>query len=151
METTTAWVFQYTQPIPEAIYPNLKAGIENILIKWNAHGTLLGAEWQLLEGQFLYIRLQPDSYAASGCSIDSLRKQIHQLNTELNLTEAHAGRIFFKSEHSLESIEWNEIQQAAQMGKLQPETLVADISPANTQLPEQVFRPLKETWIAKML
>lgn len=145
------WIFQYTKPVSADQLESLKAGVNTILSQWKAHGTPLDSQWTLVENQLLYISLEPDSEGASGCSIDSLRKQMSKLHTSLEIEEASAGQIFFKSNGRLESIAWNQIEDSLQTGKLHSDTLIADGSAENDQLPARIFRPLSETWMKRYL
>jgi len=145
------WIFQYTEPVLASILPELEKGVTSILSQWKAHGTPLDSEWRLIENQILFIRLQEDSEGASGCSIDSLRKQMNQLHQNLNLEEAGAGQVFFKTENGLNSVAWNQIEAALSTGVLHPNSLIADTTTDNLALPEQLFRPLGQTWIKKYL
>lgn len=145
------WIFQYASPIPESLTQALGEGITAILDKWKAHGTPLDSSWLLIENQIVYIALTPDSEGASGCSIDSLRRQMSSLHTSLGISEADAGTLFFKSPTGLESVSFQELDTAVRSGRLTAHTLIADTTSGNPHLPDQLFRPLAETWLKRYL
>lgn len=145
------WIFQYASPVPESLFPALGEGISAILEKWKAHGTPLDSAWHLFENQIVYIALTPDSEGASGCSIDSLRRQMTILHASLGLKEADAGTLFYKTIGGLESVSFQDLDSAVRSGRLQADTLVADTTSGNPHLPHQLFRPLAETWLKRYL
>jgi hypothetical protein len=94
---------------------------------WTAHGSQVEAEVALLYGHFIVVVEGVSGEPSSGCSQDSLRTIISQLERQLGTPLMAGGRVFYLGDaNTVIAVSRQEFQSAAQAGRVGPETMVFD-------------------------
>lgn len=84
-ETARVWIYQSDRPLTLSETGVIKNRVSEFLEKWTAHGNTLHAGTDVLHANFIIIGLDESLTGASGCSIDSLFRDLSALGKELNV------------------------------------------------------------------
>ena len=92
------WVFAADAPITGAAAERLLGQVDAFLEQWNAHGHPLtcGREWA--EDRVLLVAVDEASAPASGCSIDSMVRELKGLETELGVTLTDHAHVLWRDD-----------------------------------------------------
>lgn len=81
MTMSKVWVYQSDRKLTDQETQNINNRVREFLQQWQAHGQPLDADFDILHGLFLVLKVDERQAAASGCSIDksvALFKEIEQ-------------------------------------------------------------------------
>jgi hypothetical protein len=84
-ETARIWIYQCDRSIQPLESELIKSRISGFLEKWTAHGNTLHAGVDIVHAHFIIIGLDESLSGASGCSIDSLFRDLSAMGKELNV------------------------------------------------------------------
>lgn len=84
-ETARIWIYQTDRPLSLGESDVIKSRIAGFLEKWTAHGHVLHAGLDIQYQHFIIIGLDESLSGASGCSIDSLFRDLSALGKELGV------------------------------------------------------------------
>jgi hypothetical protein len=84
-ETARIWIYQTDRPLSQGESDVIKSRIAGFLEKWTAHGHALHAGVDIQYQHFVIIGLDESLSGASGCSIDSLFRDLSALGREFNV------------------------------------------------------------------
>ncbi|GCC50998.1 hypothetical protein SanaruYs_12180 [Chryseotalea sanaruensis] len=84
-ETARVWIYQSDRSLQPGESDIIKSRISGFLEKWTAHGNTLHAGVDIVHAHFIIIGLDESLSGASGCSIDSLFRDLSALGKELNV------------------------------------------------------------------
>jgi len=120
------WIFPANRDISDEL-PVLSRTLDPFLQQWAAHGAPVQSEAALLHGHFLVIAEGLAGEASSGCSQDSLRQVIRDLEKSLQTQLMAGGRIYWMDgEGGVSTTDRKGFQAAYREGRVNPETLVFD-------------------------
>lgn len=84
-ETARIWIYQCDRPLIPSEADLIKTRVTLFLEKWTAHGNTLQAGVDILHDYFIIIGLDESLSGASGCSIDSLFRDLKNLASDLKV------------------------------------------------------------------
>lgn len=84
-ETARIWIYQSDRPLSPGDCDVIKSRIAGFLEKWTAHGHTLHAGVDIRYQHFIIIGLDESLSGASGCSIDSLFRDLSALGKEFSV------------------------------------------------------------------
>lgn len=84
-ETARVWIYQSDRSLTPGEAGVINNRVSKFLEKWTAHGNTLQAGVDILHTHFIIIGLDESVSGASGCSIDSLFRDLSTLGKELNV------------------------------------------------------------------
>lgn len=70
-ETSRVWIYQASRSFNAEELEELKAGLDQFIKEWTAHGSELKAGYEIRYNRFIVIALDQTNTKASGCSIDA--------------------------------------------------------------------------------
>lgn len=144
------WIFQALSPLSAGQQQRVSAALDQFLQKWNAHGTPVPGVYELRYERFLILTAPEGS--TSGCSIDSMTREVTALMQRENIQRAEASLVFYKNTTGeIQAVDFREIPAAIAAGQLGPETTVFDITLNQTSDLQCWEVPLRETWMARYL
>jgi hypothetical protein len=79
------WIFQADRELNVTEITKIENALSSFLLNWNAHGTVLSAAFEVRNAFHLIIALDESKAGASGCSIDSLTREVKELGSQLGI------------------------------------------------------------------
>src|SRR5690606_28587267 len=79
------WIFQACRNFNEAEITDIEKTLDGFMQEWNAHGAALTATYAIPYDRFIVLVADENKVPASGCSIDSMTRQIKALEEKYNL------------------------------------------------------------------
>jgi hypothetical protein len=150
--TSRVWIYQASQPFPEAERPLVKSKIEQFARQWVSHNRQLQAYGDLLHGQFVVLMVDESQAGASGCSIDSSVAFLKQLQSEYGLDLFDRLTFTYKDEDEVVTASREEFARRYQSGEINDHTPVFDTLISNKADFERAWvKPLGESWHKRMV
>lgn len=143
------WVFSLNDRVVDT--DKFKLGLEQFVSGWKAHGSPLKAAVEIMDNQLLMVAADESYVSASGCSIDSLTREIGRLASEAGLSVCGGGDVVFKMGESWKAVSRAEFQKLLSSNVINRETLVVDATlfSVGELRSRGVVNPLKESWHAR--
>jgi len=152
MTTNRVWVYLSNKPFDEQTENGLKAGVQNFLLGWNAHGKALTASSEILHRHFIIIKADEEQYSASGCSIDKQFQFIKETEKKYSLNLLDRLTVAYKKENGVFVTHSSKIPQLLKDGVIDENTFVFNTTLSNESEYKTAFEiPLKESWLNKFL
>ncbi len=121
------WIYQLEKALQEQESKDLKQVISDFLSSWKSHGADVNSEARILYDRFIVIRAEEG--ATSGCSIDSMNREIRTMLEKRNLRALESNYIFYRdSEGQIRHLDFRNMEIAIREGVLNEETVVFDSS-----------------------
>jgi len=120
------WVFAAGRALAPAEAEAVLGTVDAFLGVWAAHGHPLRSSRELRESRFLIIAVDEAAAGASGCSIDSLVREIRSLEAQLGVTLTDHGPVVFREGGTIRRVPRDEFAALARDGRVTPDTLVFD-------------------------
>lgn len=125
-DSARVWVFAAERSFDDAETNLISAIMNNFMQEWTAHKRELTTAWEMRYQQFLFVAVDERMMGASGCSIDSLVRNLSELGKKLNtdLTGAHSKVFYRGRDTQIRCVERIEFRRLAQNGQVDEDTIV---------------------------
>ena len=121
------WVFGSDRALDAAATGRLLDVVDSHLAQWAAHGAPLTSARDWRDDRFLTVAVDQRTAGASGCSIDTLFRQLQALERELGLAIVGGGRVFYRDANGVvQSTDRTGFADLADRGAIGPDTIVFD-------------------------
>ncbi|MEO5820282.1 MAG: hypothetical protein ABIT71_07215 [Vicinamibacteraceae bacterium] len=120
------WVFAAERALAPAEADAVLGTVDAFLGVWAAHGHPLRSARELRESRFLIVAVDEAAAGASGCSIDSLVREIRGLEPRLGVALVDHGPIVFRDGGTIRRVPRDEFAELARTGHITPDTVVFD-------------------------
>ncbi len=84
-ETSRVWIYQASRSFNAEELEEVKAGLDQFIKEWTAHGSELQAGYEIRYNRFIVIALDQTNTTASGCSIDASVRFIQALEKKYDI------------------------------------------------------------------
>ena len=84
-ETSRGWIYQASRSFNAEELEEVKAGLDQFIKEWTAHGSELQAGYEIRYNRFIVIALDQTNTTASGCSIDASVRFIQALEKKYDI------------------------------------------------------------------
>lgn len=148
------WIFGVSRPLAADEEAILLARMDAFLSKWAAHGHPLAAGRAWREGRFLIIAVDDSITPPSGCSTDSLMRELRSLEAEFQVQIVGNAPVWFRNPDGapvrVTRREFRELAQRAVIGLDSP---VFDLSLTRLEdLRKGGFEgPAREQWHRRLI
>lgn len=149
-ETARVWIYQGNRPFNKSEEKILSEGLSSFLQQWTAHGSALKASFKLVYDQFIVIGLDETAADASGCSIDSLVRNMQTLGSTVNIDFFNRELIGFLQNQTVKLVERPGLKEflASTRGSLLTfNNLVSTVKAFQTQW----LVPADTTWLKRYI
>jgi hypothetical protein len=120
--------------------------------KWTAHKQDLNASFSLIDDAILVVGVDESQTGASGCSIDSMTKEIVRLSQQMNIDWLNRFSVVVKSSEGNRAVNANDLKQLFSEGKINEQTLVLNSLLSNFgEVKTHLYLPIKDTWMNRYL
>ena len=149
-ETASVWIYQGSRSFNKSEQEILSKGLSSFLQQWTAHGSALNASFDLLYNQFIVIGLDERAADASGCSIDSLVRNLQVLASTVNIDFFNRELIAFLDNQKVQLVERKELKgffASAKGGVLTFNNLVSTVKAFRAEW----LVPADTTWLKRYI
>ncbi len=146
------WMFTSNRLLTQEEILSLNNELSLFVQKWTAHKQDLNASYSLIDDAILVVGVDESQTGASGCSIDSMTKEITRLAQQMNIDWLNRFSIIVKSSEGNSAINANVLKQLFSEGKINEHTLVSNSLLSNFgEVKTHLYLPIKETWMNRYL
>ena len=153
-DTARLWCFGSDRDLTASESETLTGSIAAFVDRWTAHDHRLAAGFDWVDGRFLLVAVDEGVAEASGCSIDSLLRQLQELESKLSAGLADGRLIWYRAaDGQVRSVTRDEFRSLAGEKRVGLDTPVFDLSLTRVgDLRSGGFeRPASESWHARYL
>lgn len=148
-DNSRVWIFQATNYLEFEKVERISARLLNFIEEWHAHSKSLNASFKIVYDRFLIIGVDEESYQASGCSIDSLTRQIQALETELSISLFDRTQIAYRDPENnmIDTTHMMNFRAALESGDLDEQSIVFNnLITTKAELTNQWEVPVHLSW-----
>lgn len=146
------WTYCSSKELTEEMQSAISADTKHFLANWKAHEVPLTADFEIRDKRFLIIKVDEESYAASGCSIDKQLKFIKETEQKYGIELLNRLLVPYKSNDHVEVVPASKIKELYTAGQISDSTIVFNPAISTTDELEASFEiPLKESWLRAKL
>jgi hypothetical protein len=148
--STRIWIYGCERPLSDIEARQLDDHMKRFLMEWTAHKRELRTAWRLEYSQFIILAVDESMMAASGCSIDSMVRNLRVFQEKIGVEIVNtASRVFFRDGSGrIRCVERQVFRELAEQGEVDAGTVVFN----NTLLQLGEFRagrwevPMSQSW-----
>lgn len=124
------WIFPLNENLSDKTlssnekFQALSEKMKDFIASWTSHGFNLKADFEIVYQRFLVISVNNAAAGASGCSIDTLFRNVSTIVKSSGFELADSFDIFFKEGAEVKQMSRSNFKQYALEGKVSPKTLV---------------------------
>ena len=125
-DTARIWIFGAEKPLDSSQVQKLTENMGLFLEQWTAHKRELNPSWEVRHNQFIVIGLDESTLAASGCSIDSMVRNLKNLESAIGANIVGTSlKIFYRDKNeSIQCVGRAEFKQLVESGIVNDATVV---------------------------
>ena len=127
-EDARLWIFAAARCLTETEQDRLVSDVDRFIDQWGAHDRPLTAGRELRYDRFLFVAVDQRQAGPSGCSIDTLVRQMKGLEKELGIELVDHGPILFRCGLTIERVSRERFAELVASGDVGLETTVFDNS-----------------------
>jgi len=128
-DASRIWIFGASRPLDEGEEALLLGRVDDFLSMWAAHGHPLAAGRAWVEKRFLIVAVDDTVTPPSGCSTDSLIRELRRLETEIEVQIVGNAPVWFRgSDGKVVRVTRREFRDLAQKSAIDLDTMVFDLS-----------------------
>lgn len=149
---TRFWIFTSNRLLTQEEHDDLNNELSLFIRKWTAHKQELNASFSVIDKAILVVGVDESQTGASGCSIDSMTKEITRLAQQMNIDWLNRFSIVIKSAEGVITTNANNLKELFLDGKINEQTLVSNALLSNfDELQTNLYLPIKDTWMNRYL
>ncbi|MCB0323292.1 MAG: hypothetical protein KDD69_06940 [Bdellovibrionales bacterium] len=122
------WVFPLSSALTAAQEERLARALTEWIVTWKAHGSSVSGGFELYRSRFVLVAATEEQVQVSGCSIDSLFRQVQQMLAEIAVPLADMSSIFYLEGAVVKQVSRSEFKALAADGAVSETTIVFDCS-----------------------
>lgn len=146
------WIFQSSRNFNEAEITDIEKMLDSFMQEWNAHGAALTAAYAIPYDRFIVLAADENKVPASGCSIDSMTRQIKALEEKYNFGLLNRMLVSYKVEDEIITLPLSEFKQKVKNNEIPDEASVFHNGITRLSDFEESWElPLGESWVKNLL
>ncbi len=145
------WIFGLERSLNDDETQRLEEGLTQFAANWDSHKVPVKAAFKIALNRFVIIAAESTD-GVSGCSIDSMVRNLKRLQDSMGLGAPRGNLIFFSDEEGqVQSVDHLSFYDTVDSGQIEPQTKVFDTLIQNLgQLRAGRFEPpFEESWHSK--
>ncbi len=149
-DTARVWIFGAEKPLDSSQVQKLRENMGLFLEQWTAHKRELKPSWELRHNQFIVVGLDESMLAASGCSIDSMVRNLKNFESAIGANIVGTSlKVFYRDKNeSIQCVGRAEFKQLVENGTVNEATVVFNnmIQTAADLRQNRWEIPMQESW-----
>ena len=147
-DTARIWIFPLQTEAEEGRQSAIQQGLNQLVSSWKAHGVPLRGAAEIVANRFIVIAADEDASAPSGCSIDSMFKDVRKITSANGVDLSAADSVFYKDQDRIIETSRSEFGALVANGKIASDTIVFDnsITTLNQFTAGKWELPFSESW-----
>jgi hypothetical protein len=145
------WTYIISQPLSEENLDALNNLGLDFVSNWIAHSQKLAAEFEILNGRIVVVKVHENIANASGCSIDKLLHFIKNFESRFGIELLNRLLVVYKNGDKMEVAHASRIQDLILSGTINENTIVYNTAISKEEEFKTWEQPLKDTWLSKYL
>lgn len=125
-DNSRVWIYLSDRKFTSDESNALSAALKDFVSQWKAHGTQLSADFQLMDGQVIFIGVDESMQNATGCSIDSQVHFMQELGKQLHADFFNRQLLALCTDAGLSVISFEALNKGLSSGEFSPENKVLD-------------------------
>jgi hypothetical protein len=152
IENSRIWIYTLSKELSEEELTTFKNNCDEFVKNWKAHDIKLDASCEIYKNRILIIKVNEDSYNASGCSIDAQIRFIKNQEKIFQVELLNRMLVAYEINSELIITHQSNIKKLLQQGMINKNTLVYNNTLTNSIDLENKWKvELKDTWLATKL
>ena len=142
------WIYQSDRNLLSEETEEITRDLESFCSQWKSHGATVMGTARVLMNRFVVVIADERAATVSGCATDSSVKAVQAIEKKYGMSLFDRMQIAFLGNNGVFTIPLNEISEAFQQGRIQPETPVFNNSITTLkELREEWTVPAKDSWL----
>lgn len=127
-DSTRLWIYGAERGLNASQVTELQAGMNRFMLEWTAHKRELATGWQLKYDRFIMVAVDESRMAASGCSIDSMVRNLRHLEGLIGAEiVGTSAKVFYRDgDSAIHCVERLQFRELLATGVLNPDSIVFD-------------------------
>lgn len=119
------WIYQANRKLTDSEISQIKNEMTAFIREWASHGNELFGEFEIIEPFFLIVGADEKKCPTSGCSLDSLTRQVKAIGEKINVDFFNRLNIaVINKSGEMELIDMMEFKARAQRDEITSQTIV---------------------------
>lgn len=146
------WVYPIKITLNKDRLGILEQKIQEFLGRWQAHGASVTAAYKVIDNRFIAISADANCTAATGCSVDSMRKFLSETLKALSTDISDFNNIYYLVNNEVIEISRPDFAQLVSQGRINKTDKVYDLAPADlaTFLSKGICLKFEDSWHSKV-
>ncbi|MDH5805080.1 MAG: hypothetical protein OEZ54_07835 [Gemmatimonadota bacterium] len=123
-DTGKLWIFAADRVLASEEESTLLAAVDAFLEHWAAHDVPLRCARDWRYSQFLFVAVDEDVEAPSGCSIDAMTGDLRSIESKLGVVLIDNSPVLYRSGDATRRVTRAEFKTLAAQGEVGPDTIV---------------------------
>lgn len=151
-DLSRVWIYQADRTLSESETNQLKQSLAKFTNSWTSHRVRVNAAAEVYYNRFI-VFMADDSYTdVGGCSIDSLLKEVQQIQKDFNLNLLDRLQLAIMEDNKVNVYHKDELIDLIKSGKVNENDLLFDnLVNTKKQFEEQWLKPIKESWLMRFI
>lgn len=150
--TSRVWIYPAERKLTPEEISDISSKSKDFVEKWTAHNVALHASCEVLFKRFLILTVDENAHGASGCSIDSSVRFIHQLEEETGIGFMNGGKVALEIEDDISLYTTAEVKKLSSQHLVNENTYMFDHLVKNVAELRERFRiKAGQSWLNRFI
>lgn len=146
-ENSKVWVYQSSRPLDEDDVNFLKVRIDDFVSKWESHGSLLKADFDVLNNLFVAFFVDEQSDRMCGSAQDRMVRLMKELEQELEVEFLNRMNLAYMKNNVATVVKMNDFSALYANGEITDNTIVLNNTITTKREFDSAWKtPLKDSW-----
>lgn len=146
------WIYKSATPFTPEQRAVIRERGAAFTADWSSHGERVIGAMEVLHGHFLVLAADIKDMSICGGAIDASTRLVKELERDLGLQLTDRMVVVYEEAGKVGACHMNELEQMAQAGTIDGDTLVYnDLVQSKRELDESFRVPLRTTWMKRYL
>ncbi len=148
--TSKLWIYGANRNFSTLENEEIQNHLNEFVSKWMCHGAALVANATIVFNRFIVLEVDEAVNTASGCSIDSSVKFLHEIDQKYALDLMNRMRFYYFDENNkIESVDRTTLKNQYSNNHINTETLIFDTLVQKGD--GELVKKLGDSWLTKMI
>ncbi|MAD59715.1 MAG: hypothetical protein CMB81_05240 [Flammeovirgaceae bacterium] len=144
------WIYILKSPLTNTLVKELNFELERICDSWVSHGKTINSNYKIIDKQFIILFAEEND--VSGCSIDSINKEIMRISNVLGISLNPNSKIGIFKKEIIHFYDKNEIIDLIRKNEISFSTIMVNTTVRNKNEFESSWKiQIKDSWLKTFL